>query len=313
MTELVTIFGASGFIGRYVVQELAKRGARIRAVTRDPHTAQVLKPLAGLGQLGFAKASLTDEAAIAAACEGAAAVVNLIGILDGSTADFELAQRDGPRRIAKAAAAAGAKAFVQISAIGADADDEDGPDYARTKGEGEAAVKAAFPSATIIRPSIVFGPEDDFLNRFAGLMRIVPVMPVVAPQAQFQPVFVNDLAEAIAAAAMTPEIHGGKTYEIGGPDVMTMKALFGFIARAIARDVSFVDVPDAVAGGAARALGWMPGAPMTHDQWLMLQKPNVVAGENGLKAFGISPTPMQAVAPGWLVRFRRQGRFTEAA
>ncbi|MGB3721672.1 MAG: complex I NDUFA9 subunit family protein [Pacificimonas sp.] len=311
MAETVTIFGASGFIGRYVVQELARRGARIRAVTRDPHTAQHLKPLTALGQLGFAKANLADAASVKAACEGADAVINLIGILDGDEDDFEAVQRDGARRIAEAAAEAGAEALVQVSAIGADSDAE--ADYARTKGEGEEAVKAAFPQATIIRPSIVFGAEDEFLNRFASLMRFAPMMPVVAPKATFQPVYVVDLAEAIAEAVMASATHAGRTYEVGGPDVVTMRELMEFIARVIQRDVVLADVPDVVAGGMAKAFGWMPGAPMTHDQWRMLQKPNVVTGENGLAAFGISPTPMQAVAPNWLVRYRRQGRFTAAA
>ncbi|MEO0500741.1 MAG: complex I NDUFA9 subunit family protein [Pseudomonadota bacterium] len=311
MTGLVTIFGASGFVGRYVVQALAKTGVRIRAVTRDPHNAQFLKPLTELGQLGYARARLDDADSVRAACEGATGVVNLIGILDGSTAEFEAVQRDGARTIAEAAAAVGAGAMVQMSAIGADPDAE--PDYARTKGEGEDAVRTAFPGATILRPSIIFGPEDDFLNRFAALMRLAPAMPVVAPGARFQPVYVVDLAEAVAAAIVDPGTHGGKTYEIGGPDVVTMRELYRFIAKAIGRNIGMPEVPDPIAGTLARTFGWMPGAPMTHDQWLMLQKPNVVGGENGLDAFDISPTPMAAVAPNWLVRYRRQGRFTKMA
>ena len=311
MAETVTIFGASGFIGRYVVQELARRGARIRAVTRDPHTAAHLKPLTALGQLGFAKASLSDRAAIDAACEGSDAVINLVGILDGDEHSFNAVHRDGAARVAEAAARAGAKAAVQVSAIGADPEAE--AHYARSKGEGEAMVFSAFPGATVIRPSIVFGAEDEFLNRFAGLMRFAPVMPVVAPHARFQPVYVVDLAEAIAEAAVSPGVHGARTYEVGGPDVVTMRELMAFIAKTIQRDANLIDVPDAVAGGMAKLFGWMPGAPMTHDQWLMLQNPSVVHGENGLAAFGISPTPMQAVAPNWLVRYRKQGRFTAAA
>ncbi|MHB9880646.1 complex I NDUFA9 subunit family protein [Pacificimonas sp. ICDLI1SI03] len=313
MTDLVTVFGASGFIGRYVVQELAARGARIRAVTRDPHTAQFLKPLTALGQLGYAKARLSSEKEVRTACEGATAVINLVGILDGSDEEFGALHREGARRIAEAAAGAGAASMIHVSAIGADAGLEDGPAYARSKGEGEEAVRKAFADATIVRPSIVFGPEDEFLNRFARLIRVAPIMPIVAPDARFQPVYVNDLAAGISEAALHPDIHGGQTYEVGGPDVVTMRELMHYIARTIGRDISMPEVPDALTGTLSKVFGWMPGAPITHDQYLMLQRPSVVSGPNGLSALGVQPTPVQAVAPNWLVRYRKQGRFTQMA
>lgn len=310
MSKLVTVFGAAGFVGRYVCQELAARDARIRAVSRDPNTALFLRPLAGLGQMALVRASLAHEESVMNACEGVDAVVNLVGILDESgSQDFDDVHVDGARRVAEAAKAGGAKSFVQISAIGANPDAEAG--YARTKGLGEEAVLEAFPGATILRPSIVFGPEDEFLNRFAGMIRSLPVMPVVGGNAEFQPIYVGDLAEAIAAAALDPADHAGKTYELGGPTVVTMRELLHWIARTIGKDENFVEVPDGVTGRLAKIFGWMPGAPMTYDQWLMLQKPNVVSGENGLQAFGVSPTPMQAVAPNWMVHYRRHGRFTQ--
>ncbi|MGB7405455.1 MAG: complex I NDUFA9 subunit family protein [Pacificimonas sp.] len=304
---LVTVFGAGGFIGRYVVQELAKRGARIRAAVRVPHEAFYLKPLAGLGQLDIARADVTHEGSVRAACEGADAVVNLVGILDG---DFESVQLGGSRNVADAAADVGARRFVQISAIGADAGSEIA--YQRTKGLAEGHVREVMPSATILRPSIVFGPEDEFLNRFATMMRALPKMLLVAADARFQPVYVADLAEAIARAA-TDNIANGQTLEMGGPAEVTMRDLFHYIARTIGADENFIELPDFIVGRVAKAVGWLPGAPMTHDQWQMLQQPNVVTGENGLAVFGIDPTPMQAVASAWLTRYRTQGRFTKAA
>lgn len=309
MSKLVTVFGAAGFIGRYVVQELARRGARIRAVTRDPHSAQSLKPLAALGQMAIVRGSVTDEASVAAACEGADTVINLVGILSEGEQTFGAVHVAGARNVAEAAKAAGASALVQISAIGADPEAE--PAYARTKGAGEGAVREAFPGAIILRPSIVFGPEDAFLNRFATLIRMAPIMPVVAGNAVFQPIYVVDLADAIVEAALRPEDHVGKTYELGGPETVTMRELFAWIARTIGKTESFVEVPDGVSARLAAMFGWLPGAPMTHDQWLMLQCPNIVSGENGCAALGVDPTPLEAVAPNWMVRFRRQGRFTK--
>ena len=202
---------------------------------------------------------------------------------------------EGARNIAEAALEFGARSLVHISAIGADAESE--ATYARTKGEGEKAVRDAFPNATIIRPSIVFGVEDMLTNRLAGLSRL-PALPVIAPKCKLQPVFVEDLAKAIARAAVDPVTHGRKTYEIGGPQVLTMREFTMAILKAAGRDPGLVDVPSPVAS-AISWLGFLPGAPLTRDQWLMLQRDNVAEGP-GLDAFGIRPTPFGAVAPEWL-------------
>ena len=306
MDELVTLFGGGGFLGRYVAQELLRRGARVRVAARDPSGAYSLKPLGGLGQTQFVAADVTDAASARRAAVGSSAVINLVGILKGR---FEAVQVEGARNAAAAAAAAGARAFVQISAIGADPDAASA--YARSKGRGEAAARAAFAGATIIRPSIVFGPEDGFVNRFARLLALAPVVPVVRGSARFQPVWVVDVARAVAAAALDPARHGGKTYELGGPQTLLMGELNRWIAQAIGRAPALPHVPDAIAGMMAKLGGWLPGAPITWDQWLMLQQDNVVApGAEGFAAFGIVPTPLAAVAPGWLVRYRRNGRFS---
>ena len=305
MDRLITIIGGSGFVGRYVVQELAKTGARLRVAVRDPQTALFLKPLGGLGQIQLMAADIRSPAAMAAACAGADAVVNLVGILAESGGQrFDAVQAGGAANAARAAAAAGAKAFVHLSAIGADA--ESPIAYARTKGEGDAAVRAAFPSATILRPSVIFGPEDGFINRFAALAQMLPfAVPVIAPQTRFQPVYVLDVARAIVAALSAP---GGRLLEIGGPRAMSMRELNAWILAETRIDKPLVDVPDAVAGLMA-SFGFLPGAPLTRDQWRMLQSDNVVTGEDGLSAFGIRATPLEAVAPAYLVRYRKQGRF----
>lgn len=310
MAKLYTIFGGSGLIGRYVVQVLAKTGARIRVVARDPHLAAHVKPLAALGQLDIVRGDILDTASVARALDGADGAVNLVGILkEGYGRGFDAIHVEGARAVAAAASAAGLEALVHVSAIGADPDSTSA--YGRSKGEGEEAVRAAFPKSTILRPSIVFGPEDDFLNRFAGLMRLAPVMPVVAGNTRFQPVYVVDVAQAVAAALADPAAHGGRTYWLGGPTVISMRELLQWIARETGRKPSFIDVPDGIAGALARLTGWLPGAPITADQWRMLQSDNIVAdGAAGLAALGVEPTPMAAVAPTWLVRFRPYGRFT---
>jgi uncharacterized protein YbjT (DUF2867 family) len=300
---LVTVFGGGGFIGRYVCEALLKSGARLRVAERDPRRAWYLQPLGGVGQVSAIAADLTRPETIARTVEGADAVINLVGTFKGN---LELVHVHGAGKLAAAAKAAGAEAFVHISAIGADINSAS--QYGRTKGQGEQAVRAAFPKATIIRPSIVFGPEDDFTNRFAGLARL-PILPVIAPKTQFQPVFVRDLSRAIAAAALDPKAHGDKTYELAGPEVMTMRELNAAIAEMAGCRPDLVEVPDLVASGLA-TLGFLPGAPLTRDQWLMLQNDNVAGGDRpGFKAFGISPAPLAATAPEWLGRYRKGGRF----
>jgi uncharacterized protein YbjT (DUF2867 family) len=303
--KLVTVFGGSGFLGRYVVQALLKAGARVRIAARDPRDGWYLKSQGGLGQTQFVAADIRKPDSVARAIAGSDAVINLVGILKG---DFQAFHVDGARNVAQAAANAGVSAMVHVSAIGADAASASA--YGRSKGEGETAVRAAFPAATILRPSIVFGREDGFVNRFAGLIAMLPVVPLIRGGTKFQPVYVGDVAKAIVAALADTAAHGGKTYELGGPEVISMGDLNRWIARETGRRRAFVNMPDAIAGAMASGLGWMPGAPMTRDQWLMLQADNVVAPDaKGLSALGIVATPLEAVAEGWLVRYRRQGRF----
>ena len=300
---LVTVFGGGGFIGRYVCELLLKTGARLRVAERNPRRAWYLQPLSSVGQFSSVAADLARPATIARAVEGADAVVNLVGIFKGN---LELVHVHGAAKLAAEAKAAGAQAFVQVSAIGADPEAQS--EYGRTKGLGEQAVRTAFPRATIIRPSVVFGPEDAFTNRFAAMSRF-PFLPVIAPGTRFQPLFVRDLAAAIAAAALDPRRHAGKTYELAGPEVMTMRDLNADIAEMAGDVPMLIDVPDMVASAIAR-LGFLPGAPLSTDQWLMLQNDNIVSGNHpGLNAFGITPTPMSAAAPEWLGRFRKGGRF----
>jgi len=310
--KLVTLIGGGGFVGRYVAQALLKAGARVRIAQRDPREAYFLRPQGGLGQTQFVAVDVRKPDTVARAVHGADGVVNLVGALSGDLDGVHVA---GAGNVAQACAAAGVPALVHVSAIGADADSPSR--YGRTKGEGEAAVRAAFPTATIVRPSIVFGREDRFTNRFADMiakaaaMPLVHVVPVLRPGVRFQPVFVADVAAAIVRALADSEAFGGRTIELGGPDIVSMDALLRWTAAEICRDPAFMHVPDSIGGFLAGA-GFLPGAPITRDQWLMLQHDNVVgAGADGFAAFGITPTPMAAVAPGWLVRYRRNGRFAE--
>ena len=299
--QLVTLIGGGGFVGRYAARALLAAGARVRVAQRDPRQAWFLRTQGGLGQTQFVAADVTRPDTVARAIAGADVVVNLVGAF-GPT--MERVQAGGARTVAEAAAAAGVGALVHVSAIGADA--QSASAYGRSKGEGEAAVRAAFPSATILRPSTVFGREDMFLNRFAGMIAASPVVPVLRAGTRFQPVFAGDVGDAIAAAAGDPGRFGGRTIELGGPDVVTMLELHRFLADAIGRSPAFVELPD-VAGA---LLARLPGAPITRDQWLMLLSDNVVPpGADDLSTLGITPTPMAAVAPEWLVRFRRAGRF----
>lgn len=303
--SLVTVFGGGGFLGRQVAQALMAQGARVRIAQRDLATAMKVKTLGNLGQTQFVAADIRKPDSVARAIHGSDVVINLVGILAG---DFDAFHHVGAANVAKAAAAAGVTALVHISAIGADAESPSA--YGRSKAAGEAAVKAAFPAATIIRPSIVFGPEDQFLNRFADLISLFPVVPVIAPATKFQPVYVGDVADAIAHAAAQPGLHGGKTYEVAGPQVMTMKEINAWIAKAIGRDRPLIDVPQ----GVASLLAMLPGGPISRDQLAMLGRDNVAApGSEGLEALGVAPTPLGAVAGKWMVRYRKHGRFAGRA
>lgn len=302
--KLVTLFGGGGFLGRHAAQALMQAGARVRIVQRDPKRAFAVKALGNLGQVQFVAADASNAEAVRKATTGSDAVVNLIGILKG---DFQRAHVTTAVNIAEAAAASGA-AMVQISAIGAAADSASA--YGRSKYAGEAKVRMMLPQVTILRPSIVFGREDGFINRFAGMIRMAPVVPVVAPHTRFQPVFVGDVADAMVAALADPAAHAGKTYELGGPQAISMRALIEWIAGKIGRAPLLVDVPDFAASALASATGWLPGAPITKDQWAMLGSDNVVApGARTLADLGVAPTPLDAVAEGWLDIYRRHGRF----
>ena len=301
---LVTLIGGGGFLGRYIAQALLAAGARVRVAQRDPRSAVFLKPLGGLGQTQFVAADVTRPDTIARAIHGADAVVNLVGTFTGN---LDAVHVRGARTIAEAARDGGVGALVHVSAIGADAN---APSlYGRTKGEGEAAIRAAYPQATILRPSTVFGREDAFVNRFAGMIAKLPVVPVLRADAKFQPVYVGDVAAATVAALSDADAFGGRTFELGGPDVLTMEGLQRWIAGAIGRDPAFLTLPDF----AGAMLSKLPMGPISADQWKMLQRDTVVAeGTDGLAALGVTPTPLAAVAPGWLVRYRRLGRFATA-
>ena len=301
--ELVTVFGGGGFIGRYVCESLLRSGVRIRIAQRHPRKAHFLQPLAQVGQLGFVEADIRRCASVNGAVRGATAVINLPGVFGKKMWGVHV---EGARNVAEACTGNGVQALVHVSAIGADAMSDS--DYGRTKSEGENAVRAAFPKATIIRPSLVFGPEDELTNRFAAMGRL-PVLPVLAARTRFQPVYVRDLARAIALAARKPEVHAGKTYEIAGPQPMSMIELHREIFASSGQNPDLIELPN-IAGKFLSLFGWLPGAPLTADQWKMLQRDNVPSGKQpGLEAFGIEPTPLAAVGEEWLGRFNRGGRF----
>ena len=313
MARLVTVFGGSGFIGRYIVRLLAQDGWRVNVAVRDAERAKFLKPMGDVGQVTPMAVSLRDPASVAAAVAGADAVVNLVGILyESGRQTFEAVHHLGARTVAEAAAKAGVARLVQISAIGAD---PASPSlYARTKAAGEAAVRGAFPAATLLRPSLVFGPEDGFFNRFAGLARVMPALPLFGGgKTRFQPVYVGDVAEAVKRVLAEPEI-AGKTYELGGPTIYTFRQLMELMLKEIRRKRCLVSIPFGIARLEARFLQVLPVPPLTVDQVRLLERDNVAAvGAPGLADLGIEPTPVEAVIPSYLNRFRPGGRFASAA
>ena len=299
--RLICIFGGGGFLGRYVAQALLARGARLRIAERNIKNAMHIKPLGNLGQTQFASADITKPESVAHAVHGCDGVINLVGILNGN---FERVHVEGARNVAEAAAHAGCRTLLHLSAIGADTDSPSR--YGRSKGDGEQAVLKAFPDAIIFRPSIIFGREDQFINRFAAMIQMLPAVPVIGSNTKFQPVFAGDVADAAAEAMSHPELYAGQTFELGGPEVISMGDLYRRIASMTGRERVFVDIPDF----AARLLAALPGTPITSDQYKMLQKDNVVAaGAKGLDAFGVAPTPLAAVARGWMEKYTNHGRF----
>ena len=305
--KVITVLGGSGFLGQHVAQELMARGARLRIASRNPGRAFKIKPLAALGQIQFTRCDVTRPASLAAAMLGADAVVNLVGAFSG---DLDALQGRGTRHIAEAARAAGVSALVHVSAIGADAESQ--VRYARSKGEGERAVLDAFPGATILRPSILFGPDDNFVMMFGRLIAMLPVLPVFGPSAKLQPVFVDDVAQAIATLVVDGPRRADAIYELAGPEVITMLEFNRRIAAAQERKRVFVELPDAVSGAVATLTGWAPGAPITSDQWALLKQGNVASGAlPGLTQLGITPRPLGLFLDRWMIRFRKHGRFGE--
>jgi uncharacterized protein YbjT (DUF2867 family) len=308
--RLAALIGGAGFVGTALTEALARAGWRVRIVGRNPAGARHLMPLGNLGQIAAVRADLRVPSSREAAVQGADLVVNLVGSLDEKGGQsFAQVQARGAASAAQAAARQGVSAFVHVSAIGADPASPSA--YGRTKGEGEAGVLAAFPTAAIVRPSLVFGPADGFTNRFAGLISAAPVVPVIAPETRFQPVYINDVASALVAV-IDRQFAGqsGGTFELGGPEVLSMREIMIFIATEIgAGGKTFIDTPD-IGARLLASVGFLPGAPLTRDQYLMLRRDNIVSpGAPGLPELGIAPTPLEAVAGNWLARYRRGGRF----
>ncbi|MFS8036396.1 complex I NDUFA9 subunit family protein [Xanthobacter sp. AM11] len=311
--SLVTVFGGSGFVGRHVVRALAMRGYRVRVAVRRPELAGFLQPLGFVGQIQLSQANVRYPDSVVRAVDGAEAVVNLVGVLaESGRQGFDAVHVFGARTIAAAAAAEGAP-LVHLSAIGADV--KAAAAYARSKGEGEAAVRAAVPDAVIFRPSIVFGPEDDFFNRFAAMARLSPVLPLIGGGAtRFEPVFVGDVAAAVLKA-VDGKARAGTTYELGGPEVRTFRELMELMLREICAHRLLVDLPFGLADLMARLTQWAPGAPLTRDQVAMLRTDNVVsdaakAERRTLAGLDLTPSSLSAVLPTYLWRFRKAGQFT---
>ncbi len=304
--SVATVFGGSGFVGRYVVKRLAEADHIVRVAGRNTEAAKQLMTGARVGQVVPLGVSLTNEADVRRAVEDADIVVNLVGILaERRPGDFQRLQADGAGRVARFAAAAGVKRMVHVSAIGAD---PASPSlYARTKADGEAQVRAAMPGAVILRPSLVFGVEDQFFNRFGAMAMTLPVMPVIQGETRFQPVFVGDVADAVMAA-LTREDAPGQTYELGGPRVLTFREVLRYILAETRRHRPMIDVPPGFARLQARIGELIPGKPFTRDQLLLLSRDNVVApGMPDLAALGLAATPIEAVVPDYLVRYRPGG------
>ncbi|MGK9235122.1 complex I NDUFA9 subunit family protein [Inquilinus limosus] len=307
--KTVTIFGGTGFIGRYVAQLLAQRGWRIIVASRHPDRALPLKTAGAVGQVVPVFADIRDEGSVAAAVAGADAVVNLVGILfERGKQRFDAIHAEAAGRVARAAAAAGAGRVVHISAIGASADSPSA--YARSKAAGEAAVRAAFPGAAILRPSIVFGPEDGFFNLFATLARTAPFLPVFGGgTTRFQPVYVRDVAAAVVAC-LEQDGTAGQTYELGGPRVYTFRELMELTLKQTGRKKRLVSLSWGVASLEARLFSLLPKPLLTPDQVAQLKIDNVVApGAKTLADLGISPTPAELILPSYLDRYRPGGRF----
>jgi uncharacterized protein YbjT (DUF2867 family) len=310
--KLITVYGGSGFLGRHVIRALAKRGYRIRVAVRRPELAGHLQPLGRVGQIHAVQANLRYPGSVEAAARGADVLVNLVGILfERGRQRFDAVQAYGAESVALAASAFGAK-VVHVSAIGADENSTSA--YARAKAMGEKLVLAAKPSATILRPSVVFGPEDDFFNRFAALAKFAPALPLVGGgHTRFQPVYVGDVAAAVVEA-VEGRAKPGTVYELGGPEVKTFKELMQYVLAVTGRKRLLVPVPFALAEIKAWFLQLMPKPLLTVDQVELLKTDNVVSDAamregRTLQGLGIAPVAMEAIAPTYLWRFRKTGQF----
>ena len=317
--DMITVFGASGFIGRYVVRRLAKAGYRVRAVSRRPHIANDLKVMGVVGQIQLVQANLRDPASVARAVDGADGVINLVGVLaESGRQSFQALQARGAGLVAEAAKAAGITRVTHISAIGADETGES--KYARTKALGERAVFEAVPEAVIRRPSIVFGPEDAFFNRFADMARFAPFLPLIGGgRTRFQPIYCDDVAEC-AVKALDMDAAKGRVYELGGPNIYTFEALMAFILETIRRPRLLIPVPFPAAsalGMIGEIAGKLPFVQpfLTRDQVVLLKSDNVVGagGEDvgRIEAFDIELETVESLVPSYLARYRRGGQFSE--
>ena len=312
--KLVTVIGGSGFIGRHVVRSLAKRGYRIRVACRRPDLAGHVVPLGVPGQIVPVQANIRYPASVAAVCDGAFAVINLTGVLYSSGAQsFDAVHVFGAAAVAKAAKTAKAQVFIHLSAIGADLNSTSA--YARSKAEGEKAARAAFSGASIMRPSIVFGPEDNFFNQFAKMARFSPALPLIGGgETKFQPVFVGDVAEAVAIL-IDRGIADGKTYELGGPEVMSFKQILQYILDTTQRSRLLLPIPFGVAKLMGAVAGLLPKPALTMDQVESLKTDNLVAAKavkdgRTLEGLGITASTIEAIVPSYLYRFRKAGQFS---
>ncbi|CAM5773191.1 oxidoreductase [Labrys miyagiensis] len=311
--RLVTVFGGSGFVGRNLVRSLAKRGLRVRVAVRRPDLAQYLMTAGAVGQIHGMQANLRYPDSIAAAVEGAEAVVNLVGVMHSRGLNtFDAAQAFGPGAIGRAAKAAGVQRFVHVSALGLH--ETSTSQYAASKMKGEDSARTAFEDAIILRPSVIFGPDDEFFNKFAALARMSPVLPLIGGgETKFQPVFVGDVAEVLARGA-EGALKPATTYELGGQEVMSLRQIFEFVLKTTHRNRLLVPVPFAIANIQATFTGLLPNPPLTRDQVALLRHDNVVSPQaqadgRTLEGLGIQPATVEAVVPSYLWRFRKAGQF----
>lgn len=311
----ITVFGGSGFIGRHIVRRLAKRGLVVRAAVRRPELAEFLRPMGDVAQVVPVQANIRNAESVAAAIRGSQAVVNATGIqVQRGRQRFSAVHVEGVHHIAEAARAAGVERLVHISGLGADDAEEAETAFARSKIEGEKALREAFPNATVLRPSVVFGPEDAFINNLAAAVRLAPFMPAIGgDHTRFQPVYVGDVAAAVLACLERPE-SAGRTYELGGPTVYTMRQIAELVLKAMGRDMRIVDVPFSLARLGGLIGQFLPNPPLTFDQAVLLEKDSVTSPDRpGLADLGIAPTAAEVVLPTYLDRFRVGGRYSTHA